>query len=113
ARQGSGRVRGRRELDEGDLAAVSARGARCPEQIGTLGLAGVARLPIRCDDVDRDEVIRGVAALARSPPESAPHRKPGSAGLRDDATWNSDAEGLRLVINVSPGSATLRAHEAI
>src|SRR6516225_10767990 len=100
----------RPELERGDRAEITAAAALRPEQIGILRLAGVARFPIRSDDVDRNEVIRGVAALARSPSKSPAHRKSGNPGVRDDATWNSHAEGLRLVIDVSPGGATLCAH---
>src|SRR5215831_5311417 len=90
----------RPELERRDRAEITAAATQRPEKIGIFPLAGMARLPIRSDDVDRNKVIRGVAALARSPSESSAHRKTSNAGVRDDATWNSHAEGLRLVINI-------------
>ena len=78
----------RPELERGDRAEIAAAAPQCPEQIGVLGLAGVAALAIRGDDIDRDEIVGRVAAFTGSPAEAAADGEAGNAGIRDDAAWD-------------------------
>src|SRR5262249_2702487 len=66
-----------------------------------------AALAVGRDDIDREQIIRRVAALAGSPAEPAPHGESGHSGLGNDAARNDQAERLGFVVDVAPDGARL------
>src|SRR4029453_13916033 len=76
-----------------------------PEQMGIFLLAGEAKLAVGGHDVDRHQVVRRVAELARGPAEAAAHGETRDAGIGHDPARNHQTERLRLVIDVAPGAA--------
>src|SRR5262249_60503223 len=63
-------------------------------------------------DVDRHQVVRRIAELARGPAEAAAHGETPDAGIGHDPARNHQTERLRLVIDVAPGGAAFDANDA-
>ena len=72
-------------------AEAAAASAKRPEELGVLGLARGEHVPVRGDDLERDEVVRGEPVLAAQPADAAREREPGDARLRDDAERRREA----------------------
>ena len=96
-----------RNSKRGDDPEVPAPAAQTPEELRVLVLAGVDEPAVGGHEVGRDEVVAGQAVLAHQPADPAAEREPGDAGRRDEATGHRQPEGLRLVVELSPGRAAL------
>ena len=64
------------------------------------------------DHVHRQQTVNGQAEAAGEMPDSATEGEAADAGRGDDAARHRQAEGLRSVVNVAPGTATLDLHGA-
>src|SRR5206468_8209652 len=54
-----------------------------------------------------DEVVRGQPMAAGEPPDTAAEREPADAGRRDEPASYREPGGLRRLVDVGPGRATL------
>src|SRR5262249_40150635 len=92
----------RPELERRDGPEVAAGLEKGSEQSGIFRLAGEAKLAVGGHNVDRYEVVRGIAELARGPAEAAAHGETRDAGIGHDPARNHQTERLCLVIDVAP-----------
>jgi hypothetical protein len=83
--------------------------ANPPEEIRVLVQAGLHEFSICRYDIGRKEVIGGKTIFTAKPAEATAECQSGDASGRDDAARCGKAECLRLVVNVTPGGATLDA----
>ena len=95
-----------------DHTKVAAAAPDGPEEVRVLTGAGVAELAVGGDDIGGDEVVTGQTVLACQPAEATTQREARNARTGDQAPRCSQAEGLRLVIEVSPRGPALSAGRA-
>ena len=79
-------------LERGDHADVGAAAAHRPEEVGMLGGAGRAQLPVGGDDVDGHHVVARQPVLAVEPADAAAKGQARDAGGRDVAGRRGEAE---------------------
>ena len=101
------------ELEAGHHAEVVAGAAHRPEEIGVLGLAGGAHLPVGGHDLDRFHVVDRRAVLAPQPAEAALQGQAADAGRGDDATGRGQSEHLGFSVEIAPGGAALDMGRAV
>jgi hypothetical protein len=99
-------------LERRDDADVGSAAAHGPEQVGVLAGAGRAQSPVRCHDVDRQQIVAGEAVFAAQPAKAAAEREAGDAGGRDRTHRRGQAERLAVMVEFREREARLRARRA-
>ncbi len=81
-----------------------------PEQVRVVLLAGGDEFARRQHDLRRQKIVTGQTPLAVEPADAPAEGQTGDAGGRDHAARDSQAEDLRLPVDLSPGRAPLNAY---
>ncbi len=87
---------------------VSAAAAHGPVEVGVLVRVGVQKLAVGGDDVDREQVVAGVAEFASETAHATAERETGDAGVRGGAEGGRELECLALAIELAEPHARLR-----
>src|SRR5919199_1044737 len=99
-------------LKRGDDAEVPATPSHPPEEVRVLRRAGHAELTVRSDNIDRQEVVAGQAETAHEHTKAAAESESCNACGGDGPPCGCQAEGLGLLIELSPGEARLSTGSA-
>ena len=99
------------ELERDGDAEIAAAAAEPPEEVGALVVARGDEPAVRRDDVHGAEIVDREAVLPHQPAVSPAEREPRDAGRRDAAARRREPERLRLVVELAPPHARLRANE--
>jgi hypothetical protein len=63
-------------------------------------------LPVRCHQIDREEVVHRQAMLAHEMPEPTAERQSANAGVADDAAGGGEPELLGGTVELTPEDST-------
>src|ERR671917_537479 len=91
-----------------DYAKVPPTTAHPPEEVRVLCLVGCQQATVSSHEVDREEVVQSQAMLAHEPAEAATKGEAGEARDRNIAPGGPQAEGLQVVVKLTPGEPWLR-----
>ena len=97
------------KLERRHDAEVAAAAAEPPEQILVLALAGGDELPVCRDDVGRDQIVDRQPASTREVADAAAQRQARDARRGDDPAGRRQTEGVRRVVEISPGGSRVGA----
>jgi hypothetical protein len=103
------------KLEFGDDSEVSAGPSHTPEEVGVLVCARLDELPIRRNEVYRQELVDREPVLTHEPADPAAECEPGKPRVSDDPGRDGESKGLCLAVELSkkdtrlgPGRSSLR-----
>ena len=95
------------KFERGDNSEVTATSAYSPEQIGVFGLTCPAKLAIRRDHLNRQQIVDGHAVLATQPTITTTGCQAANPGCGHDPGRNCKTKSLGLMINVAESCSAL------